>query len=348
MFPYIGELAKIKIIGMKKIDPLSNKFFIFGIIFFGFVAISVWGNYGTNSLADAESQKFEHIAPKDAYTFIQDHQNDENFVILDVRTPQEIAKGYIEGAITHDFFSETFPDELNKLDKQKTYLIYCRSGRRSSKALQLMQQLNFRTVYNMTSGILGWHAESLPIVTSQSALEQKHTPDHTSKYKGQEHRAIKSLSEEDIQELRSGGGWGLAKAAELNGVPGPVHLLQMKAEIPLTPEQIKKIEELYASMNQKAVRVGTQLIELEGTLNAHFAERTITEEILQNLLEKIGQTRTQLRYVHLATHLKTPAILTSEQIARYNALRGYASDDLCANIPEGHDPEMWKKHNNCP
>ncbi len=54
---------------------------------------------------------------------------------------------------------------------------------------------------------------------------------HRSKYAGEENREIKSLSADDIDELRNGGGWGLAKAAELNGVPGPAHLLEMKKEI---------------------------------------------------------------------------------------------------------------------
>ena len=61
-------------------------------------------------------------------------------------------------------------------------------------------------------------------------------PSYKSKYVGQEKREIKSLSESDIEELKNGGGWGLAKAAELNGVPGPVHLLEMKKEIGLNPE----------------------------------------------------------------------------------------------------------------
>ena len=53
-----------------------------------------------------------------------------------------------------------------------------------------------------------------------------------------------------------------------------------------------------------------------------------------------------LRYVHLAAHLKTLPLLTHDQIARYNVLRGYAGDP-CANPPEGHDLSMWRKHNGC-
>src|SRR5210317_2643476 len=74
-----------------------------------------------------------------------------------------------------------------------------------------------------------------------------------SSYAGQEDREIKSLSESDIEELKNGRGWGLAKAAELNGVPGPAHLLEMKSEIALSKDQVKKIEAIYKEMKRKAI-----------------------------------------------------------------------------------------------
>jgi hypothetical protein len=174
--------------------------------------------------------------------------------------------------------------------------------------------------------------------------------DHSykSKYAGEEKREIKSLSETDIEELKNGKGWGLAKAAELNGVPGPAHLLEMKDEIDLSPKQIRAIEDLYKKMKQEAIPLGLELIELERELNNYFSNRTITYELLGVLLESVAQVQKKLRYVHLSTHLKTPNILTPGQIALYNKLRGYSSDDPCENIPKGHDPEMWKKHHNCP
>jgi hypothetical protein len=183
----------------------------------------------------------------------------------------------------------------------------------------------------------------LPILaasTSEGALK--------SSYAGQEKREIKSLSAADIDDLENGRGWGLAKAAELNGVPGPVHLLELQTDIGLSQEQIDRIEILYQGMKQQAIPLGLKLIEHERELNTHFAKRTITEELLRELLEKIAQVQEQLRYLHLSTHLKTPGILTIEQVSLYNKLRGYSSDDPCKSIPEGHDPEMWKRHNNCP
>ena len=183
----------------------------------------------------------------------------------------------------------------------------------------------------------------IPLSTFSAA-----SPSYKSKYAGEEKREIKSLSEADIEELKNGEGWGLAKAAELNGVPGPAHLLEMKDEINLSTEQVRVIEDLYQKMKQAAIPLGLELIGLERELNNHFADRTITDELLDELLDKIAQVRKKLRYVHLSTHLKTPNILTPEQIALYNQLRGYSSEDPCKNIPKGHDPEMWKRHHNCP
>jgi len=183
----------------------------------------------------------------------------------------------------------------------------------------------------------------IPLSTFSAA-----SPSYKSKYAGEEKREIKSLSEADIEELKNGEGWGLAKAAELNGVPGPAHLLEMKDEINLSTEQVRVIEDLYQKMKQAAIPLGLELIGLERELNNHFADRTITDELLDELLDKIAQVRKKLRYVHLSTHLKTPNILTTEQIALYNQLRGYSSEDPCKNIPKGYDPEMWKRHHNCP
>lgn len=169
---------------------------------------------------------------------------------------------------------------------------------------------------------------------------------YTSKYVGEEHRQIKSLSAEDIQELRNGAGWGLAKAAELNGYPGPAHLLEMSTEIKLTKEQTDQIQKLYAAMKSEAIELGSQLIEREKELNQAFVDETITQARLETLVKEIETLRSDLRVVHLSTHLQTPEILTAKQINQYNQLRGYANDP-CQNIPKGHNVAMWKKHNGC-
>lgn len=174
---------------------------------------------------------------------------------------------------------------------------------------------------------------------------QAETKSH-SQYGGQENRDIKSLSPADIDELQSGSGWGLAKAAELNGVPGPAHLLELKDEIPLTQEQVATITETYQLMQARAIEQGETLIRLERELEQGFRNQTITEETLKSKLGEIAMSLGQLRYIHLSTHLKTPELLSPEQIARYNSLRGY-SENPCARPPEGHDRAKWRAHNNC-
>ena len=108
------------------------------------------------------TQIIEDITPQEAFALIQNNQNNPDFAIIDVRTPEEFAEEHIENAIDIDFRSESFQDELNKLDKNKTYLVYCRSGVRSGNALDIMAELNFREAYNMSGGIIAWKAEGLP------------------------------------------------------------------------------------------------------------------------------------------------------------------------------------------
>ena len=168
-----------------------------------------------------------------------------------------------------------------------------------------------------------------------------------SPYAGEESRQIKSLADSDIDDLLNGRGWGLAKAAELNGVPGPKHLLEMSSEIELSPEQVAAIKAVWSEMNAKAKSLGARYVELEKTLNDEFAAGHMSVGRLETLLNDISAVRTKLRFTHLAAHLESSPILTAKQLEQYNALRGYADSKPCAQIPEGHDPTMWKMHNGC-
>jgi len=111
---------------------------------------------------EAPTQIIEDVTAQEAFTLIQDNQNNPDFVIIDVRTPEEFADGHVVNAINIDFRSESFRNEIDNLDKNKTYLIYCRSGRRSAEALSIMKELNFTKIYHMSGGILEWTAEGLP------------------------------------------------------------------------------------------------------------------------------------------------------------------------------------------
>ena len=165
-------------------------------------------------------------------------------------------------------------------------------------------------------------------------------------YAGQDARDIKSLSAEDVGELRRGGGWGLAKAAELNGMPGPAHLLELRDRIGLTANQASAIQAIFDKMRADAVSEGERLIALERALDEQFRNRTVTNQSLREALTEIERSRQALRYIHLSAHLTTPPLLTQEQVRRYNALRGYA-ENPCSAIPAGHDAATWRQHNGC-
>jgi rhodanese-related sulfurtransferase len=89
---------------------------------------------------------------------------DDKFAILDIRTPGEFQSGHLTKSIPIDFYSQTFADQLNRLDKTKTYLVYCRTGNRSTKSLKLFKKLKFQKIYHMASGISTWKSESFTVV----------------------------------------------------------------------------------------------------------------------------------------------------------------------------------------
>lgn len=85
---------------------------------------------------------------------------DDNAIILDVRTPDEVEEGYIPKATNLDFYlGQTFMDELAKLDRSKNYYLYCRSGNRSGQACAILSSLGFENTFNLEGGFMGWKGE---------------------------------------------------------------------------------------------------------------------------------------------------------------------------------------------
>jgi len=147
--------------------------------------------------------------------------------------------------------------------------------------------------------------------------------DSTSPYAGQDTRDIKALAPEDVDAYLSGKGMGLAKAAELNGYPGPAHVLAMASELDLSPNQKQRTEALFTSMEAKATALGHALIEQERQLDQQFASKTATQGSVAAKLQRIGDLQAKIRETHLQAHLAQLEILTPFQVAKYQELRGY-------------------------
>lgn len=155
-------------------------------------------------------------------------------------------------------------------------------------------------------------------------------------YAGQQSRTIKALSDQEIHDYRRGAGLGMAKAAELNRFPGPAHLLEFAESLRLSPQQRRKIEEIFARMKAEAVPLGRQVIDLEAELDRLFAAGGIDAGSLERLTDQIARLNGKLRGVHLRAHLNAKPLLTDEQITRYTHLRGYSDDTAAPHRHTGH------------
>lgn len=136
---------------------------------------------------------------------------------------------------------------------------------------------------------------------------------------------IKWMSETEIHGYLAGHGMGLAKAAELNHHPGPKHVLELSAQLQLTHEQRSKAQKIYDDMHEEAVRLGKLFIEKEAALDSLFSQAKMGERQLHELVSEIGRINGELRFVHLKAHLAMKAILSENQIAEYDRLRGYSN-----------------------
>jgi Spy/CpxP family protein refolding chaperone len=138
-----------------------------------------------------------------------------------------------------------------------------------------------------------------------------------------EARQVKALSDEQIADLRAGRGMGLALAAELNGYPGPSHVLQNAEALGLSDAQRQRTQALFASMKAEAVPLGERLIAQETELDRLFASKAIEPAKLTAATAAIGETQGALRAAHLRYHLVMMDVLTAEQMRHYGELRGY-------------------------
>jgi hypothetical protein len=147
-------------------------------------------------------------------------------------------------------------------------------------------------------------------------------------YAGMQTRPIKAISEQQMAELRAGRGMGLALAAELNGYPGPSHVLELADKLELSADQHADVQRLFDQMKAEAIPLGSKLIEQETELDQQFAGHTVTPESLRASTAAVAVTEGALRETHLKYHLSTVAILTPDQMLRYAELRGYGGHPM--------------------
>lgn len=144
-----------------------------------------------------------------------------------------------------------------------------------------------------------------------------------SPYTSQQDRSIKALSSERIAGLQAGRGLGYAKAAELNGFPGPKHVLELAEELALSDDQRARTRALFESMQERASVLGRELIAAEAALDEAFAEREISPQRLGELVAASARIEGDLRRIHLQAHLDQTELLDNEQVTKYMKLRGY-------------------------
>jgi hypothetical protein len=150
-------------------------------------------------------------------------------------------------------------------------------------------------------------------------------PAQESPYVSYQDRSIKALSADEIDALLAGEGMGFALSAELNGYPGPRHVLDFADSLALDGERRRAVQTIFDRTHAEAVRLGTSIVGLEASLDSAFATRRITPSALETALTRIASLRGELRYVHLGAHLEVAALLSVAEIREYQCLRGYAA-----------------------
>lgn len=142
-------------------------------------------------------------------------------------------------------------------------------------------------------------------------------------YAGLQKRDIKALSEQQLADLRAGRGMSLALPAELNGYPGPAHALELADPLQLSPEQRSKTQALFDQMQREARALGEELIVAERALDRLFQEKRVTPDSLASATALAAAAQGRLRESHLRYHLAMVEVLTPDQVAQYQRLRGY-------------------------
>ena len=169
---------------------------------------------------------------------------------------------------------------------------------------------------------------SLTLMTS--AVAQHAHPGHAgtaghahNPYSALQSRTIKALSDRDIADIRAGKGMSLALPAELNGYPGPSHVLELAGPLKLSEPQRARTEALFKQMQAEAIAAGEAWIEAEASLDQLFKGRQVTPDTLSRATARAASAHGRVRETHLRYHLMMMEVLSPEQVSQYKQLRGY-------------------------
>jgi hypothetical protein len=161
------------------------------------------------------------------------------------------------------------------------------------------------------------------LAVAAANAQHTHGAHQHSPYAGMQQRSVKALSDEQVADLRAGKGMSMALPAELNGYPGPSHTLELAEQLKLSPQQRARTQELFGQMQREAKAVGEEVIAAEAALDALFREKRATPESVSAAASKAAHAQGKLRETHLRYHLAMMEVLSAEQVAAYNRLRGY-------------------------
>lgn len=165
-------------------------------------------------------------------------------------------------------------------------------------------------------------ALSLSILLGSAAAAQEHSP-----YAHTGSDLVQTLSQDEVDDLLTAAGMGLARPAELNGLPGPRHVLELQDSLALTQEQREAAQAAFDDMETEAVALGRQVIDAEIALDSLFAAGPPEPEAIRAAVERVSELEARLRVIHLLAHLRVTRLLTRHQIHEYTRLRGYAAHE---------------------
>jgi Spy/CpxP family protein refolding chaperone len=146
-------------------------------------------------------------------------------------------------------------------------------------------------------------------------------------YAGQQQRDIKALSSDEVAGYLAGAGMGFAKPAELNGYPGPMHVLELADKLQLSEAQRAGVRGLMDAHKKEARTLGAKLVQSERDLEMLFRHGNVDQERLAATVEQAAKLQGEYRLSHLETHRQALALLTPQQAAAYVQLRGYATEE---------------------